>query len=224
MSRLIAYVDGSYDKESGVYGSGCVLIKEDGAICLELSNYGKDEDGVWNVAGEVSAAAQAIQYAQSNDYNEVHICYDYQGIEAWANGSWKAKKNVSKVYAAFVKSVRSQGLTITFEKVKAHSGVEYNELADKLAKKGIEQYKALGAFMSQRYGQELKDDTIILAPPRPPKKNYLRGLAFGKAGEGKSFYTLSPEEEKFLDDYVSPAVREQAREAYINLLKARNVI
>lgn len=202
MSKIIAYVDGSYDKESGVYGSGCVLIKEDGAICLELSNYGKDKDGVWNVAGEVSAATQAIQYAQSNDYNEVHICYDYQGIEAWANGSWKAKKNVSKTYAAFVQSARTQGLTITFEKVKAHSGVEYNELADKLAKKGIEQYKALGAFMSQRYGQELKDDT----------------------GEEKGFYVLSPEEEKFLDEYVSPAVRERAREAYIRLLKTRNAI
>ena len=223
MSRLIAYVDGSYDKESGVYGSGCVLIKEDGAICLELSNYGKDEDGVWNVAGEVSAATQAIQYAQSNDYNEVHICYDYQGIEAWANGSWKAKKNVSKNYAAFVQSAREQGLTVTFEKVKAHSGVEYNELADKLAKKGIEQCKALGTFMAQRYGQELKD-AIILAPPRPPKKNYLRGLTLGEAGEGKSFHVLSPEEEKFLDEYVSPAVREQARETYINLLKVRNVI
>lgn len=218
MSRLIAYVDGSYDKESGVYGSGCVLIKEDGSIFLELSNYGKDRDGVWNVAGEVSAATQAIQYAQSNDYNEVHICYDYQGIEAWANGSWKAKKNVSKTYAAFVQSARSQGLTITFEKVKAHSGVEYNELADKLAKKGIEQYKAINQFVGLHYEASEK---IITERKNDDVPN---GFVFGKAGIGKGFYVLSSEEEKFLDDYVSPIIREQAKEAYINLLKSKERI
>jgi len=34
---------------------------------------------------------------------KITIYYDYQGIEKWANGEWKAKKRLTKEYVEFIK-------------------------------------------------------------------------------------------------------------------------
>lgn len=51
-NEAIAYVDGSYNKETKVYGSGIVFLSEGG--CKEFSKSGNDKDmlDMWNVAGE----------------------------------------------------------------------------------------------------------------------------------------------------------------------------
>ena len=55
------------------------------------------------------------------------------GIECWALGSWKANKKSTQEYRDFYFSVKDK-ITVEFIKVQAHTGVEFNELADKLAK------------------------------------------------------------------------------------------
>lgn len=134
---LIAYVDGSFNNKTKEYGYGCILIKDQQIL---QSFYGKgnhqDYVSMRNVAGEIAGAQMAIRYALDNSYDSICIYYDYEGIEKWANGIWKANKVGTKAYQQFVKESR-QYLKIDFMKVLAHSGDHYNEEADKLAKKAV---------------------------------------------------------------------------------------
>ena len=34
----------------------------------------------------------AVQWAIKNGYHNLELRYDYEGIEKWAQGEWKAKK------------------------------------------------------------------------------------------------------------------------------------
>ncbi len=129
-----AYVDGSYDKDSGLYGYGAIILNDSNEQLCVLSGSGEDTDGIWNVAGELAGVKAAVNYAVSNGEKTIHIFYDYEGIEKWATGAWKAKKPATKDYVSFICNA---DVEVTFEKVKAHSGDKYNELADKTAKEAI---------------------------------------------------------------------------------------
>lgn len=132
-----AYVDGSFDLSSHSYGSGGVLIKN-GKVIDTFSKKGTNKDNVSmrNVAGEIEAAMIAMQYCYDKDYKNLRIYFDYNGIEKWCTGEWKANKLGTKKYKEFCDEIKKK-VNISFQKVKAHSGVEFNELADKLAKESI---------------------------------------------------------------------------------------
>ncbi|MDD8049318.1 MAG: ribonuclease H family protein [Thomasclavelia sp.] len=134
---LIAYVDGSYNIKTKEYGYGCVLI-DDGKVVQTLSNKGNNKDyaSMRNVAGEILGSLKAIEYALNNNYPGIMIYYDYEGIEKWANGSWKASKEGTKEYVSLINKY-STNIDIGFIKVLAHSGDTYNEMADQLAKKSV---------------------------------------------------------------------------------------
>lgn len=131
---LTAYVDGSISDKVHAYSFGCVLIENDKVID-ELYERGYDTDllSMRNVAGEILGSRTAVEYALKNGYDVVHIYYDYKGIEEWATGGWQAKKKGTKEYRDFMKEAMKK-VDIKFHKVKAHTGVKYNECADKLAK------------------------------------------------------------------------------------------
>lgn len=131
------FVDGSYSPEENIYGSGWVAVKNDEPI-QKRSFSGTDERYVNSnqVPGEVFACIDAISWAKEEGYTEVIVSYDYEGIEFWATGEWKAKKPVSLDYVTMFKQA-SQDIRVIFKKVKAHSGVNFNEVADKLAKSAL---------------------------------------------------------------------------------------
>ncbi|MCD8028909.1 MAG: ribonuclease H family protein [Erysipelotrichaceae bacterium] len=137
VSGLVAYVDGSFNNKTKEYGYGCILLKDQKLLD---SFYGKgnhpDYVSMRNVAGEIAGAQVAINYALDNHYTHIWIYYDYEGIEKWANGIWKANKVGTKAYQKFIKNSRAY-IDIDFVKVLAHSGDQYNEEADKLAKKAV---------------------------------------------------------------------------------------
>lgn len=135
MERLTVYVDGSYNSRTKVYGYGIVIITD--TDTLRKKGYGVDKEGVWNIAGEVTGATKAIEYALENGYEELTICHDYEGIQKWTDGEWKAKKKISSDYVNCVNDARQLGLVIHFRWVKGHSGDPYNEQADYLAKEAI---------------------------------------------------------------------------------------
>lgn len=129
-----AYVDGSYNPYRKIYGYGGVFY--DGERIHVLQGNGKKEDMVSmrNVAGEIDGAIAAINFAKDHDIKEFTMYYDYTGIEQWATGKWQANKVGTQNYQ---KIVRGCGLRIHFVKVKGHSGVKGNEMADKLAKQSV---------------------------------------------------------------------------------------
>ena len=136
--KAVAYVDGSYSQKHEKYAFGCVCFHPDGEI-EEYCGCGNDPEALRqrNVSGEMIASMLAVKWAMLNGYDGLEICYDSSGIECWATGAWKAKNELTKKYRDFMRS-KADRLKITFTKIEAHTHVAYNELADKLAKEGLE--------------------------------------------------------------------------------------
>lgn len=128
-----AYVDGSF--KDGVYGYGGFIVDEDGVRHL-LQGNGSDEEYVSmrNVAGELQGAIAAIEFAKSHNFKSLIIYYDYTGIEYWATGKWNANKKGTIEYKNLAANCP---VNLTFKKIKGHSGVAGNELADRLAKQAV---------------------------------------------------------------------------------------
>lgn len=136
-TEALAYVDGSFNLSTGIYGYGGVLLCRDGSI-RPLQGHGRDETlrTMRNVAGEIHGSMAAIQAAADAGIASITIFYDYMGIEMWANGQWKTNKEGTRAYKAFIDQIRPR-IEIRFQKVAAHTGVRFNELVDQLAKASV---------------------------------------------------------------------------------------
>ncbi|MCM1223350.1 MAG: ribonuclease H family protein [Lachnospiraceae bacterium] len=137
---VIAYCDGSSPSDGSKYGAGLVLLTPDRKILRTISvpGYKSDMLSMRNVAGEVLAAEMAMDQAIRMGYSKLVIYHDYLGISKWCLGDWKTNKVGTIHYKEVYQRSRKYGLKIRFEKVKAHSGDSYNDLADLLAKSAIE--------------------------------------------------------------------------------------
>lgn len=136
-NMVIAYVDGSFEKSIGRYAFGCVILTPDGQK-IRRSGSGSDPAGVAirNVAGEMLGAMNAVKWARENDYPAVEIRYDYEGVEKWVTGVWRAKTPLTSKYAAHMQEAGNK-IRISFCKIAAHTGNHYNEEADQLAKSAL---------------------------------------------------------------------------------------
>lgn len=133
---LLAYIDGSF-LEGSVYSCGCVFLHK-GNLIAEISKKFSDEElgSMRNVAGEIKAAQLAMDFALKNKYKELIICHDYEGISRWPLGEWTPTRKGTRAYKKYYEEMTKK-IDIKFVKVKAHSGNEYNEMADRLAKKAL---------------------------------------------------------------------------------------
>ncbi|MEA2076786.1 MAG: RNase H family protein [Candidatus Marinimicrobia bacterium] len=130
-NKISAYVDGSFLNKKIGYGA---LIMKGNTILHEIS--GKMDEKYeehHQIGGELKAVTETVSWCNDNNIKDLHIYYDYKGIEMWARGKWKAKKELTQKYQAFM---IKQSITFHFHKVAAHTGNRWNEHADMLAKKG----------------------------------------------------------------------------------------
>ena len=125
-----AYVDGSFLNGSTGYGFVVVFGKD---IIVKESGYVNSDGAHRQVAGEIEAVKRVILWCKENSINNIMIHYDYEGVASWAQGKWKTNIVLTKEYASFMKESK---IDIKWVKVKAHSGDEFNEVADSLAKTG----------------------------------------------------------------------------------------
>lgn len=142
-SSIKAYVDGSFNLKSRYAGWGFVIIDKQSII---HQAYGTTQQPAIsrNIDGELEATIQAIKWAKSKNLPAITIVYDYSGIECWATGVWRAKSQVAKTYQYFMQELqKSHNLEVHFLKVKGHSGDQFNDLADQLAKKGLDELSKL---------------------------------------------------------------------------------
>lgn len=130
-----AFIDGSFDKRKGVVGSGGVILLDTEEVEFSLSSIEPNHVAYWNVSGELLAALHVVDYALDHGYASCSLYYDYMGIEMWATGRWNTNNPLTTNYAKRMKEARKQ-IRVDFHKVKAHSGIAYNDRADALAKKG----------------------------------------------------------------------------------------
>lgn len=83
-----------------------------------------------NVAAELQAVIQGLEQCRLMGHDCVTVFYDYAGIEQWATRRWQANTRTTQEYVRYIAQCP---LTITWQKVAAHSGIAMNELVDQLA-------------------------------------------------------------------------------------------
>lgn len=129
-----AYVDGSNIGNERF--SGAFLIVKDGEVIHEASAQGAHE--VYrekrNIAGELLGTLIAMQWAYANNVRTLYVCHDYVGIAKWATGDFKARDELSIAYKGAIDTYESHGMEFRFIKLEGHTGHEYNERVDALAK------------------------------------------------------------------------------------------
>jgi ribonuclease HI len=127
---LRCYVDGSWSPKSvdpNLAGWGVVF--ETGATISGTIPH----KGTRQVAGECEAVLMAVAFAIKSGAQKLVVFYDYQGLEEWATGSWKAKNPVTSRYRkAFTERLPKYDLEVRFVKVNP----EKNR-ADKVATAAI---------------------------------------------------------------------------------------
>ncbi len=131
------WVDGSCIPSSGedlLLGWGLLVKRNGQEIHRDFGNDIPSEASEHrNVAGEILGILKALEWCKKTGVTEVTLYYDYQGLESWATGAWKAKLPFTKAYAH---TVQQAELVIHWVKVAAHSGNPENDLVDQLAKMG----------------------------------------------------------------------------------------
>lgn len=136
--EVVSYVDGSFSLPTMTFSYGVVIITSKGVETFKGVDRDPELAKMRNVSGELKGAMVAMDIAIDKGVKKLSLHYDYAGIEKWALGQWKTNKDGTKSYKKYYDSIKDK-LEVKFIKVKAHSGVEYNELADKLAKEAIDE-------------------------------------------------------------------------------------
>ncbi len=136
LPAVYAFVDGSFNPVTNVYGYGGFLFYNGEKVILQGAGDDEEMASMRNVAGEILGSMAAIEKALELGLPEVTVYYDYAGIEMWATGAWKRNKTGTIQYHEYIRSVEDK-IRINFVKVKGHSGVEGNEEADMLAKQAV---------------------------------------------------------------------------------------
>lgn len=135
LNGLHAYIDGSFSTKLQETGYGAVILYN-GEVIHTIKGSSKKYIDMRNVAGELFAAAVSIKWAVENGYKSITLHHDYSGIAHWAKGEWKRKQEGTINYKKFIDDI-SEKISISFVKVKGHSGDTYNDMADRLAKEAI---------------------------------------------------------------------------------------
>lgn len=140
--RNSAYIDGSFDPKTGRYGCGGFIIDNHGVKHYFLgADQNPEMSKMRNVAGEIMGALYALFIAfEELHMDEITLCYDYEGIANWALGLWKCRNKHSKHYVEQIKMWKNLGKKINFSHIKGHSGNQYNDTADRLAKAAVKMF------------------------------------------------------------------------------------
>lgn len=135
------YIDGSYNPNNQLYGSGVAHYYNGELIAWKnFCGDNKDVAKLRNVSGELRASMFALKYIAEHMLTNVVIYYDYEGIAKWLSGKWKCKNQYTQMYKEFATNIikemvaQEKDASVVFKKVSAHTGIEGNELVDKLAK------------------------------------------------------------------------------------------
>lgn len=133
------YTDGSYNPKKQQYGWSFVTVYNGKQGYFKYGS-GNNPDYLSSrqIGGEIVAVLQGLNYAIYKGYDEVWICYDYIGIEKWADGTWLAKSAIAQSYVYLLRQ-KEEKITVRFKKVQAHTNEQFNLVADRLAKKGANQ-------------------------------------------------------------------------------------
>lgn len=139
--KINIYTDGSCLNNPGKGGWGIVIIKPNS----EIEEYSKGYQLTTNSRMEMYAILMALKYVEKHHISDVDIhsdsnfivqAFNNHWLENWVKKGWKKTKNEPVANSDIWKIIYPlyKKLNVNFIKVKAHSGIEYNERVDELAK------------------------------------------------------------------------------------------
>jgi ribonuclease HI len=123
-----AFVDGSYINETTGYGAIIYLGDE---IKAELSGTIPNTQ-FRQFGGELKSVTETLKWCIKNNIKTIRINYDFEGIEEFATGEWRAKNEISKSYVDFIRQIN---VKIEWRHIRSHTGNTKNGKADLLAKR-----------------------------------------------------------------------------------------
>ena len=140
----IAFTDGSYNNKNQRGGYGVILLTNTEkfyfikSFDINKQNH-REILNLHSVGTECEAVKRAIYESIILNKKNISIYYDYDGIEKWINHEWDLSTNYADTYYDYIIKSSKQ-ISIKFNKIKSHSGIYFNELADKLAKSALNKY------------------------------------------------------------------------------------
>ncbi len=159
------YTDGSQKTKPRRGGFGVVYVTDDGGEEWDVDNFVRTGyAGATNQQMELWAVIEALRELKRgqslpfdvNKFRRITFYTDsayvlngeksapYWEADGWTNRDNRPVSN-SHLWELFLEARRKAPFRVEFEKVKAHSGVEYNELVDKQAKASAE--KQVGKYL-----------------------------------------------------------------------------
>ena len=150
MPNLFIYTDGACSGNPGPGGWGALLIAKDGDSLLKSRELCGGEADTTNNRMELTAAIEGLNALERPSAVTVvtDSAYVKDGISKWMHGwkrnGWKtaAKKPVKNEDLWKLLDAAQTRHQVTWEWVKGHAGHAENELADGLANRGMEPFKA----------------------------------------------------------------------------------
>lgn len=137
---LEIFTDGSAHPNPGPGGFGCVFVSPEGEV---IETYSKGQKYTTNneqeLKGILYAACRAVLSGEpatiySDSAYSVNICTSWMYSwkqNGWLKGDNKEPKNLELIKEIY--NILSKHKEIKIEKVKGHSTVKFNNMADKLA-------------------------------------------------------------------------------------------
>ena len=77
------------------------------------------------------AVLEALKWFEANNVPAASVHYDFENLALWVRGVYKTNTEISR---ALVDAVRRSPVKLSWTKVRAHTGVHWNERVDQLAK------------------------------------------------------------------------------------------
>lgn len=158
---IMVYTDGACSNNPGGPGGWAATINYDDRYDI-ISGY---HVSTTNNRMELTAVVEVMKYLIDKKYTKIIInsdsAYVVNGvnkgwIHEWAKKGWKTKAGSdlanADLWKKLYKLYTSKKLTIVFNKVAAHSGHTFNEIADEEAKKEVEHAKRILQEQEQFYG------------------------------------------------------------------------
>lgn len=130
LPKASIYTDGSCNPQTGIGGWAAVIVFEDSSAFQEL--FGSASQTTSNQM-EFLAVLRALEWLDHP--HDITIFTDSQLLIQYVGGCKKNNLALLRLYAQIALAVEKIGHNVSYEKIDAHTGDVFNELADSLASK-----------------------------------------------------------------------------------------
>jgi ribonuclease HI len=132
MSTYTIYTDGAYSFQKNTGGIGFVILNDRGKIVAQFT---KSYKNTTNNRMEQMAVLQALNSIKVS--SDITIYSDSAYVVNTYNEGWKSKEKSNSDLWQRLDEAISKHSSVKFILVKGHCNVEYNEMADRLARGAV---------------------------------------------------------------------------------------